>query len=274
MSRFDDILLFCEDKAQGTTVRLLEFAVQALRRDLPLASSVEPRAVGSKSNVKVRFHFARHDGLRAFAVRDRDFLERSLLDKHRKSAIAPGLNPEAWPLRRHCIESYLIEPAFLAALVPGRTIAEWEALLEELAQARRWLDLTRAALIAARFQMTRLEWPSADLLVSTRDQAVTEIARQCEKMSDVAQSALNESTVCAKLEALEKDFADDGPLAHRVDGRKLLTALGARLSSEGLEPKGGLGPALMGHAERNGCPRPLLDEVRAVLEGIVHALAP
>jgi hypothetical protein len=272
MSALDEILLFCEDEENGPTVRVLEVAVQALRREVSLAASIAPRPVGGKSDVKVRMRHTRQVGGCAFGVRDRDFLERNLLDKQRRRALSTDAkSAEAWPLCRHCIESYLIEPAFLASVVPGRTEAEWHDVLEELAAARRWADLVRAALTDARWQMSRLDWPHARA-VSSREEALAEIAIQCAEMAKVAGEALSEKCVCAKLEALDADFAADGPLALRVDGKELLRALGARLKEEGQEPKAGLLGALLSHAERNACPGPLVNEVRELLLGIQASL--
>jgi len=272
MSQFDEILLFCEDEANRPTVRLLLIAVQELRREVQIAASVEPRPVGGKSDVKVRVRHAREDRKRAFGVRDRDFLERKLLDEQRRRALLIDSKfADAWPLRRHCVESYLIEPAFLASVL-GRTEAEWQGMLDELATARRWPDLVRAALTDVRWQMSRLDWPHASASVSTRDEAFAEISTQCAEMARVAGEALDTGRVRAKLEALELDFTADGPLSLRVDGRGLLKALGARLKQEGREPKAGLLDALLSHAERHGYPRPLLEEVRELLLGIQASL--
>jgi hypothetical protein len=273
MSDFDEVLLFCEDEARRPTVRLLEVAVQALRREVRMAATVEPRPAGGKSDVKIRVRHARQDKRRAFGVRDRDFLERKLLDDQRRRALSKDAKAaEAWPLGRYCVESYLIDPAFLARVVPGRTEAEWHDLLEDLARARRWADLVRAALTDARWQMSRLDWPHVSASVSTRDEAFAEISIQCAEMARVAGGALNEPRVRERFKLLELDFAADGPLALRVDGKELLKALGARLKGEGQEPKGGLLDALLSHAERHECPRPLLDEVRQLLLGIQASL--
>lgn len=272
MSQFDDIALFCEDLPNRPTARLLVIAVQSLRHELQIAGGVEPLPIGGKSDVKVRVRHAREDRRKAFGVRDRDFLERPLLDKQRSRALLlePG-SAEAWPLRRHCIESYLLDPAYLVSVL-GSTEDEWRTMVKELAEERVWTDLVRAALTDARWQISRLDWPHAGASVLTRQDALAEISAQCAEMAGVAGDALNEKRVQDKLDALALDFAADGPLTLRVDGKELLKALGARLRGEGREPKGGLLETLLSHAERHGCPQPLLDEVRELLQGIQISL--
>ncbi|EYF02545.1 hypothetical protein [Chondromyces apiculatus] len=279
MSQFDDISLFCEDEPNGPTIRLLAIAVQSLRREVRIATLVEPLPAGGKSDVKVRVRHARVDQKhvragqrRAFGIRDRDFLSRKLLDVQRERALLTDAKAaEAWPLSRHCIESYLLEPSFLVSVL-GQAEAEWNEMLEGLAAERRWLDLGRAVLNDARWRASNSRWPKLSKLISTRGEAVAAISAQCAEMLKDATEALDEKAAFKKFDELDQDFTVDGPLATRVDGKELLNAVGARLREEGREPKGGLGPALLAHADRDGCPALLVGEVRELLLGIQGAL--
>lgn len=121
MSEFDEIRLYCEDEERRPTVRLLFLALDALKGDVHIAGAIDPRSTGNKEDVKARVRHARRDRIRAFGVRDRDFLERSLVDEMRQNALHVGPRVEPWPLSRHAIESYLLDPPFLARVLPSRT---------------------------------------------------------------------------------------------------------------------------------------------------------
>jgi hypothetical protein len=274
MSDLDEICLYCEDEERRPTVRLLFLALEGLKGDIPLAEAIGPRPTGSKEDVKVRVRHARRDKVRAFSVRDRDFLDRSRVDEMRWKALrADWRTAEPWPLSRHAIESYLLDPRFLAQALPSRTEAQWRTLLDEMAEARKWTDLLRAALVDLRWRISRVEWAGTDSLLASRDEALTELSLRFAQTRAAIEAALREPDARAKFESLEKDFAADGPLVHRVDGKRLLKALDERLVQEGSRRAEGLLGFLLTHAERHGCPQALLDDLRPLLVevGAVHA---
>lgn len=274
MSELDEIRLYCEDEERRPTVRLLFLALDALKREVRIAGAIDPRPTGSKEDVKVRVRHARRDRLRAFSVRDRDFLERSLVDDMRRKALHVDWNTaEPWPLSRHAIESYLLDPPFLTQALPSRTEAQWKTLLDHMAEARRWTDLLRATLVDLRWRVSRVEWTGTDAHLTSKDEALAELSSRFAKTKADIETALREPDARTKLESLEKDFAADGPLVHRVDGKRLLKALDEHLVQEGTRRAGGLLEALLTHAERHGCPQVLLDDLRPLLIEVdaIHA---
>jgi hypothetical protein len=158
VSSLDDITLLCEgvdqsvdqgDEERPVDVRLLENARQAARAMQPIALRVTIRPAGSKSDMPaaIRAHRSTEPPRRAYAMRDRDFLRRPLLEDERVRAVSTAKealeHPRAYPLRRHCIESYLIEPDFVEVALEVSGVA---AKLSEFAEQRRWPDVSRAAL--------------------------------------------------------------------------------------------------------------------------------
>jgi hypothetical protein len=267
-----DIRLYCEDEDGGPSARILLSALAALAPEMRIARSIEPLPTGSKEDVKVRVRHARRDRTRAFGVRDRDFLERPLIDELRSQALhTDWKRAEAWPLSRYSIESYLLDPLFLAEALPHRDEAAWRAVLDEMAEARRWLDLTRAALVDVKWRLSKIKWSSAELHVASRDEALAEICSRLGENRASADEAMQEQKAMAKFEALERDFAADGPLFLRVDGKKLLGALDDRLVHEGTRRARGLLGALLTHAERRACPRALLEDLKPLLVGVEAA---
>jgi hypothetical protein len=269
MSRLDEITLYCEDEDGRPTGRLLFVALQELAPEIPIARLIAPSPTGSKEDVKVRVRHARRDGVRAFGLRDRDFLERRVVDDFRGKAFrADRGTAEAWPLGRYCIESYLLDPAFLAGALAYRTEAEWGALVTELSAARYWLDLVRATLTDVRWRWTQIERKSPAVGLSTREEAITVLLARHREMVEKVRDMCSADVARAKFESLETDFAEDGPLAHRVDGKRMLHDLEERLVSEGRSAARGLTGMLLLRAERNACPRALLEELRPLLRDV------
>ncbi len=184
-----------------------------------------------------------------------------------------ALKREPWPLSRHAIESYLLDPPFLTQALPSRTEVQWKALLDHMAEARRWTDLLRATLVDLRWRVSRVEWTGTDAHLTSKDEALAELSSRFAKTKADIETALREPDARTKLESLEKDFAADGPLVHRVDGKRLLKALDEHLVREGTRRAGGLLEALLTHAERHGCPQVLLDDLRPLLIEVdaIHA---
>lgn len=140
--RREEIALLCEDGDDGRSQRLIEAALQELKKDFHFALAVEPIGIRSKNDVKVRTKFARDDGFRAFGLRDRDFLQRAQLNSYQNVAFhTKAENVEPWPLPRHCIESYLLDDDVLGAGIPTIEIAIIRAVLEKVPPAWRATDV-------------------------------------------------------------------------------------------------------------------------------------
>lgn len=272
MSLLDDVTVLCEGVANGPDVRLLETARQTLRSTLPLADRIGFKAAGSK--IVLESSIQAYRGLRAtplvFAIRDRDFLRRELIEAQRAAAVERA--PEAaraWPLSRHSIESYLLEPAFLAAA----TGAEVETELVEFARERRWLDLARATLEDAGYRLRgtrRVKF--GDEMPGDLDAAVRLVYESLVTWGTQAQAALDPAQAEALLAAFDRDFRDDGPEWTRVDGKELLRRVEERLR-QGPLPGGELRNLLLRHAEQHEPPTALVDDLRAFVERIVSAMA-
>ena len=268
MSGYDEVLLFCEDIAGGPSVRLLELARARLQTEFSIALSVSVEAAGSVTNLRPLVDAERRQGRHAFAVRDRDFLERSLVNEQRAAHFGNAASVHPWPLSRHNIESYLLDPAFLTAAIPNGNLV-WTQVLQESAEARRWTDVARAAIndLNWRLRSARAQNEQGDAEAANRDDAIAVVRGACVAAEPLLAAELAEERCIAKLDAFDRDFSDDGPLPHRVDGRELLKAVVRRLDAN--EPRGGLLPALLAHAERTGGPpAPLVDDVPVLLEGI------
>jgi hypothetical protein len=271
MSR-GEIPLYCEDEDRGPTVRLLFITLETLRgRGVRVAEAVAPRPTGSKEDVKVRVRHARRDRVRGVSVRDRDFLERGLVADFRGKALptspARG-SAEAWPLSRYSIESYLLDPAFLARFDPRRDEPAWRALVEELAEARQWTDLVRATLVDLRYRIGNAERSKTDGLFPGREAALSRLHELFEETRAAVGACFAGDALQAKFEALEQDFAADGPLFTRVDGKRLLSDLDDRLVREGARRAGGLSGSLLQHAERHGGPEALVADLEPLLSGL------
>lgn len=267
MSAYDEVVLYCEDVAGRPSVRLLELARAHLVGEVPIAASVDIRPFGSEANLRPVVRLEREQGRRAFAVRDRDFLTRALVDGGRAKHFERTTDVAPWPLSRHCIESYLLEQTFLERALPDCKV-EWAVVLEELARGRRWTDLARATIQDLNWRLRNLRGRRGTAEATSRDEAIALVRAASAGVGPGLTAELTEERFLAKLNELDRDFDADGPLACRVDGRKLLGALEERLGLQG--SKGGLLNALLRHAERRdgGPPSSLVGDVRALLLGM------
>ena len=196
MSEYDEVLLLCEDMGGRPSVRLLEVARQRLVAELPIAASVDIKPVGGESNLRPLVHSEREQKRRAFAVRDRDFLERSLVERFRTEHFTEAVSVYPWPLSRHCIESYLLDAAFLARALPGPKLG-WAEVVEELARARRWTDIAKAT-------VNDLNWRLREARGSTRgkgdatnrDEAIALVRAACAGLHPKIEAELVELRSC------------------------------------------------------------------------------
>ncbi|MFS8066377.1 MAG: hypothetical protein ACMG6S_08385 [Byssovorax sp.] len=272
--RSADITLFCEDGANlrkaganGLTQRLLEAAIQELRKELPFAASVVPVGVGAKNDVQVRSKFARADNYRAFGLRDRDFLRRALVEKNRTQVF--HRKPDQvlpWPLPRHCIQSYLLDTDVLGAVAPKIDVAVIRSAVDQAASARKWNDAAHGALDDCMFKLRQVRQAMAGN-VADRESAVRTICDEAARLRVLYAAPFVEDQLVAELDALEADMTSDGPLRHRVDGRELVKDVErALLAAHAVDlPMGELISALDRQAQAHP-PKALLADIRAALE--------
>ncbi len=260
--------MFCEDE-DGFSEKLLNVALQELRPTFPAAAAVEAIGAASKNDVKVRIKFARLDKVRAFGVRDRDFLERGLVERAREQAFAdtPG-TVEPWPLSRHCMESYLLDDDILLPTLPHVAPDELLSIVENLAKGRRWLDVARGTLEDLTFRLRKLERVSIELEARDRDEALRAVREAAERIRAGMTSAFEDDLLAQKLDSLHADVVGEGRPRDRADGKALLGALEAELGKRGLLAGGvvpnGLRRALVHQAHRHP-PAALLADIRLAL---------
>lgn len=275
MSQIDDIILLCEGDDQSVDVRLLETARLAVVQSVPIARRVTIRPAGSKVDLpaSMRAHRAIRGSKLVFAVRDRDFLREDQVRAQRIAALSLDAKEtvlKAYPLHRHCVESYLLDPPFLTvALGLGEKptpegIDPWK-MVNELAEARRWIDICRGTLEALNHEL-RDNRASCETGPTNRQEALAEAQAALAKYQSEAGTLLSGFDVTRELDALDGDLTADGPLWARVDGKKMLGKLDQILCK--LLRKGGLKERLLKHAETHAAPTPLIEEMRALLQRI------
>lgn len=272
--RREEITLFCEDRAKGRSEKILDAALQELRRDLPAAASVVPIGISSKDDVQVRAKFARQERYRALGLRDRDFLQRPQVDDYRRHAFHKDhVHVRPWPLTRYSIENYLLDDDVLGAAVSALDGAVLRAAVDEAAAARRWLDVARGTVDDLDWRLRRIEREPIDQGgVSDRESALSAVRRAAELRLRSLADASAEERLAKKLDALALDMESDGPLRHRVDGRELIVDLerALALTHAAALPAGGLLSAL-DRSARDRPPAALLTDLRELLERIPPA---
>ena len=264
--RAEEITLYCEDKGEGRSQRILEAAVSALSGELPFAPTVRP-GVDSKSDVQVRTKFARTQSgprLRVFGVRDRDFLTQPLVLNARRHAFHDKpQSVTSWPLSRHCIESYLLDDDMLTAAVPDASLDALHAALDAAAGARLWLDVARGTLEDLAYRLRRIRQQDIEERLADRAAALRVTLGVAEQMRRELDGASSEERLASHLDALASDMTANGPLRCRVDGRELIYELEVALGKK----RGLLLDRLTQHARR-APPAALVADVRAILEAM------
>lgn len=267
--RKEDITLFCEDAPRGLTARLIEAALQDLRKEpgLGFAGLVAPNGSSSKNDVQVWTRFARIQDYRAVGLRDRDFLSKDLVaDLRSKAFDRDPKNVTVWPLPRRCIESYLLDADVLCPALPGVDPTELRALVDVAAQARRWLDVARGAVEAFLWQWRQVQRRSVAGRPADRASAIVAATQIAELAKTEATRLCDEGRLAAQVDALAEDMEADGPLRHRVDGKELILDVQVALMSAHPTqvPAGDLLSALRRVAHRQP-PAGLVNDLRSLL---------
>jgi hypothetical protein len=270
--RVEDITLLCEDQKDGRSDRLIRAALLELQRTMPFVVLVRPVGVSSKNDVQVRVKFARREGYRAFGVRDRDFLQRTLVDDYRSHAFDKEPDQiRPWPLSRYCIESYLLDDDVLGAVIPTVPASALRAVVDKAAEARRWLDVARGTVDDLAWRMRRGRRSITDS-PSNRESALRAVREAAELLRQGVAAATAEEGLARQLDALSADMEGDGPLRHRVDGRELVGAVEKELAADyaGHLPPGGLLSNLDERAQRYP-PAALLADLQDVMGALMPA---
>lgn len=269
--RADQVTLFCEDSESGLTKRLIGASLAELEKEpaCAFAAVIRPEGSRSKSDVMVWTKFARQKKVRAFGLRDRDFLSSDLLKQGRESAFHES--PESvkpWPLSRHCIESYLLDDDLIKSALPSVDVALFHARVDQAAEARFWWDVARATVEDLLFRRRNLPRPSVRERPVDRASALDAARSIATKIRREVAEADTDAVLEASFEKLERDMKDDGPLRHRVDGKELLKDISRILSAD--IPVRDLVATLQKKAMVQP-PRALLDDVREALRAIPKA---
>lgn len=268
--RAEEITLFCEDKPDGRSQRILDAALSELRDALPFAAAVRTVGVLSKNDAVLRAKFARTQTgpkLRVLAVRDRDFLTQALVaDARGRTFDDNSQRVMAWPLPRHSIESYLVDDDVLFPVVPLHTPEVLAKQVEGAATARRWLDVTRGTLEDLSFRLRRIRQPSVSGVPTDRATSLEVVLAEAAHMYNQIAEAFAPDALARYLDALIADMETDGPLRHRVDGRELVYDLELLLGRN----RGSLLDALARRARR-APPTALVADLRNLLEAMPAA---
>ncbi|HSN98399.1 MAG TPA: hypothetical protein VLS89_08875 [Candidatus Nanopelagicales bacterium] len=273
MSQLDDITLLCEGVHQGEDVVLLEAARATLEGRLPIARHVTIRPAGSKLDLPsaMRALRALQQSLRVFAVRDRDFLRVDHVRTARAKALSLDTREQElrpYPLRQHCIESYLLDPPFLEEALGDDLKAagiDLGSTLDRLAEERCWSDVCTGAIEAASRQMRDRDRPSRKADVHTREEAIQEVKAALSRYETRVHDVVSTCDVAAEVDALTADFSADGPLWTRVHGSEMLLALEQQLRVMPRFKGGNLKNRLLTHAAYGATPEPLVEEMEALL---------
>lgn len=239
-----EITLVCEGEPEGRDIRWLGLALDKLG----VAKAVEISPSGSKANLVPTVRALRARGqARVYAIRDRDFLHATLLEKN----LGDGL----FPLQRHCLETYLLEPELLEAAVGAR---EMKSKIEQLAEERFWLDVGRAVLedFAFSLRTRRPTFDDEDGMPVDRSETERKLKSKLEEFS----GHLKIPDVAAGVDRFQHDMQDD-PKWTRVDGKSLFKAVEKELA-----PGGDLERKLFVWCSEKGAPDALVRDVRLALE--------
>ena len=249
----DRITLVCEGQTRGPDLRWLGLALEKLAESVELARDVDLVPAGSKANLSAMVRGMRKSlgTRRVYAVRDRDFLLADLLGKDEPDGV--------YSLMRHCIESYMAEPAVLEAVFGSNGM---EARLVALAERRFWPDLCRAVLDALGYELRQRRLHLEDDVPASKADVIQIAKLKLDVFRD--ELAAKPLPVDALVESFERDMRS-APVWMRVNGKGLLRSLAGELDAATL-PGGDIEARLFAWCARNGPPAPLVLEMRQLLE--------
>jgi hypothetical protein len=249
-----EITVLCEGQLEGRDIRWLGLALDAAG----LSRSIDVTPAGSKTNLKPTILGLRQSlqTRRVYALRDRDFLTTDLLTKDLDAGICP--------LRRHCLESYLLEPLLLESAFG---ITGIEKILTERAGARLFLDVARASVEDFAFSLRGLR-PSFD---SDAPRTIEEAVEAVQRVISEFIAGLVAPDAATLTDRFAKDMQADR-LWTRVDGKALLGEIEQYLRGSVL-PGGDIEGRLFKWCATNGPPSSLVEDVRHAL-GVLSALPP
>ncbi|MEZ4310315.1 MAG: hypothetical protein R3F14_19925 [Polyangiaceae bacterium] len=255
MSLDDDVWLLCEGEPRSRDVRWLNLVLAELANSSDLAARVRVMPSGSKADLaaSVRGVRAALGSSQVYAVRDRDFLRAEILDKD----TAAGVHA----LRRHCIESYLVEPQVLERALG---ISNAEEKLDALARERFYPDLGRAVLDALGYEIRRDRPRLGDRIPSSTGEVVAICADELK--SFWAAGSSKDTDIAGLVRAFEEDMRADA-LWTRVNGKELMKSLAKDLN-DSIPGGRDLESALFHHCSQNTPPEGLTAEIERILNAL------
>lgn len=232
MAAFKYVVL-CEGREQGIDVLLLEAARFKVEQSQgsPIAREVQILPAGGKGELVAALKSLRSlpdsMGRQFFAIRDRDFLRRQVLDEYRIAALQQVEDPRSWPLTRHCIESYLLDPEILAAAGVGEAVI---GSIGQMAKERLCYDAARSAVEVGNVLLRKVRAELVDEPFALRGEsdAIAAAKASMEKLRSKLASDRVEGLIARMESEVRGDIADferDGPPAWRVDGKELLQSV-------------------------------------------------
>lgn len=251
----DEMTLVCEGQPRGRDVRWLGLVMGQLSETLDIAGKVRVVPAGSKADLGAAVRGLRESlrTARIYGIRDRDFLRRDLVAGQRAG--------DVYPLDRHCLESYLIEPSVVEAALGARDVA---TIVEQLAAARFWRDVARAVADDISYrcrEVFRLSMSAPAEAIGSAEQAAAHISAAIQPLPARITAAMPD------VSALVQSFAEDmrsAPIWTRVDGCELMNGLERELRRSVLAG-GDIEGRLFRWCSENSPPLPLLEAVKQAL---------
>jgi hypothetical protein len=248
----DEVTLVCEGEPRGRDIRWLNLVLGHLAASFEPAGRVRVVPSGSKADLGATVRGMREAlrTRRVYAVRDRDFLRGELLAKDEPAGVHS--------LQRHCLESYLVEPAVLEEVF-GLDGAE--ARLADMAERRFWPDVGRAVLDAIAYELRRDRPHLGEEEPSDKAEVTRVVRLKLQLFRD--DHAARPVDVDALVTQFERDMRS-APLWTRVNGKELMKALAGDLGPA--IPGGDIEAALFRWCSNASPPSPFVAEVKALLE--------
>jgi hypothetical protein len=263
MSRLD-VTLVCDGVPKGPDLRWLSLVMSTLAESYEPASGVRVVPAGSKADLGAAVRGMRESlrkpesagAPRVFAVRDRDFLRAEHLRKDEAAGV--------YSLERHCLESYLLEPATVEAALGVSGVAE---RIQALAEARFWADVATAVLDAVGYELRKDRLHLDGGVPADRAEATRIVdAKLLAFRKDLAEKPVD---VDEMVGSFERDMRS-APLFTRVRGKELLRTLAAALGP-GVVRGGDIEAALFKWCTENGPPAPFVADVGQILKRMLAA---
>lgn len=256
-----EVIVLCEGQPAGHDLRSLERARSAIEQGggMEWVRAVKLVPAGGKgelrSELRLRRRIFHGQPIRFAAIRDRDFLRSEDVQSYRNEAVKLT-GDQAWPLARHSVESYLLDPALLASVGVSPEIV---ASLPAFAAQRLWYDLACSSVEVVRLlaNRERIQITAPIDALTSREAAVAAAKRATESWQVRVDSLFVQTgaRIEVEIDSDAKDFLSGPLLEHRVHGKDLLATVA---SSAGMSD---LSDRLVRQVERSSPPQSLVDDL-------------